>query len=61
MDEKYIAKVIITLCTIDIVAFPIIAIQFVELEGFIVFAYGTLVVHIFVIYLAYQIINNLNE
>lgn len=61
MDEKYIAKVIITLCTIDIVAFPIIAIQFVELEGFIVFAYGTLVVYIFVIYLAYQIINNLNE
>lgn len=61
MDRRLIAKVIITLCTIDIVAFPIIAIQFMELEYSIVAVYGALVVHYFVMYVVYQIINDLNE
>lgn len=61
MDKRYIAKVIITLCTIDLVAFPIMAIQFMELEYFIVIVYGALVVHYFVMYVVYQIINDLNE
>lgn len=61
MNRRYIAKVIITLCTIDIVTFPIIAIQFMELEYFIVIVCGALVVHYFTMYLVYQIINDLNE
>lgn len=61
MYRRYIAKVIITLCTIDIVAFPIIAIQFMELEHFILTVCGALVVHYFAMYIVYQIINDLNE
>lgn len=61
MDKRYIAKVIITLCTIGLVGFPIMAIQFMELEYFIVIVYGALVVHYFVMYVVYQIINDLNE
>ena len=61
MVKRYIAKVIITLCTIDFVAFPIMAIQFMELEYFIVIVYVALVVQYFVMYVVYQIINDLNE
>lgn len=61
MDKRYIAKVIMALCTINVATFPIIAVQFIELEYFVVILVGALVVHIFVMYIVYQIINNLGK